>query len=93
VRDYELTLIFRPDLGDEAAAGATDRVGGWITASGGEIGNIANAGRKRLAFPIKHSRDGTYVVMQVRTRPQALDEIERNLKLANDVLRYIFLRR
>ena len=93
MHDYELTLIFRPDAAEDASAGATDRVGGWITSSGGEVDSIAVAGRKRLAFPIKHSRDGTYVVMQVRTRPEALGEIERSLKLSEDVLRYAFFRR
>jgi small subunit ribosomal protein S6 len=93
VRDSELTLIFKPDLADDASSGATERVGGWITASGGEVASIANAGRKRLAYPIKHSRDGTYVVMQVRTRPEALGEVERSLKLSDDVLRYTFFRK
>ncbi len=93
MRDYELTLILKPDTADEGATGTTDRVGGWITAAGGQVASIANPGRKRLAYPVRHSRDGSYVVMQVRTRPDALPELERSLKLSEDVLRYMFIRR
>src|SRR3954453_23018450 len=58
VRDYELTLILRPELGEDGITATTDKVGGWIAASGGEVCNVVNAGRKRLAYQVKHSRDG-----------------------------------
>lgn len=93
MRDYELTVILRPDLGEEGVTAATERVGGWLNGVGGEVGNVVNAGRKRLAYGINHSRDGIYVVMEVRTRPDSLDDVERHLKLANDVLRYMFIRK
>jgi len=93
VRDYDLTLILKPDLGDEGVPACTERVGGWITGSGGQVVSVMPAGRRRLAYPIKHSRDGSYVVMQVRTRPDSLGEVERSLKLSEDVLRYAFHRK
>jgi len=93
VRDYELTLILKPTLTEESLSSATEKVQGWITGNGGELVNVVPVGRKRLAYPVKHQRDGAYVVMQVRTRPDSLPEVERNLKLSEDVLRYMFLRR
>lgn len=93
MRDYDLTLILKPDLGDDGVTGTADRVGGWITSNGGQVVAVTPAGRKRLAYPIKHSRDGSYVVMQVRTRPETLPEVERSLKLSEDVLRHSFIRR
>ncbi len=90
MRDYDLTLILKPDLGEDGVTATSDRVGGWITAGGGQVVSVTPAGRKRLAYPIKHSRDGSYVVMQVRTRPDSLPEVERNLKLSEDVLRHAF---
>jgi small subunit ribosomal protein S6 len=93
VRDYDLCLILKPDLGDEGISAASERVGGWIAAGGGEVVNVTNAGRKRLAYSINHSRDGAYVVMQFRGRPEGLGEVERNLKLSDDVLRHFVLRR
>jgi small subunit ribosomal protein S6 len=93
VRDYELTLILKPELGEDGVSGLAERVGGWITDYGGSVVSVTPAGRKRLAYPINHSRDGSYVVMQVRSRPDALPEVERSLKLSEDVLRHAFLRR
>ncbi len=93
MRDYELTLILKPTLTEESLAGATEKVQGWITGQGGEMVNVVPVGRKRLAYPVKNQRDGSYVVMQLRTRPESLPEVERNLKLSEDVLRYMFLRR
>jgi small subunit ribosomal protein S6 len=78
----------KPDLGDEGINAASERVGGWIAASGGEVVNVINAGRKRLAYSIKHSRDGAYVVLHFRGRPDGLGEVERSLKLSDDVLRH-----
>jgi small subunit ribosomal protein S6 len=93
VREYELTLIYRPDLGDEGFTSLNDRVQGWVAGAGGEVLNVTTAGRKRLAFPIGHFRDGYYTVMQVRSRPDAVDDVERHLKLSEDVLRHMFIRR
>jgi len=93
VHDYDLTVILKPDLSEDGVTAASEKVGGWFSAAGGQIINITSAGRKRLAYPIEHQRDGTFVVLQVKTRPDSLGEIERNLKLSEDVLRYMFLRK
>ncbi len=93
MRDYELTLILKPTLSEESTTSITEKIEGWITSSGGEILNVTPVGRKRLAYPIDNQRDGTYEVLQIRTRPEALGEVERNLKLSEDVLRYMVVRR
>jgi small subunit ribosomal protein S6 len=93
VREYDLCLILKPDLGDEGINATSERVGGWIASAGGEMIDVTNAGRKRLAYSIKHSRDGAYVVLHFRGRPDGLGEVERSLKLSDDVLRHFVLRR
>jgi small subunit ribosomal protein S6 len=93
VREYELTLILKPTLVDEALSSATERVQGWIASGGGETINVTPVGRKRLAYPVDHQRDGVYVLMQFRARPETIPEVERNLRLSEDVLRYMFIRR
>ncbi|HVC34997.1 MAG TPA: 30S ribosomal protein S6 [Chloroflexota bacterium] len=93
MRDYELTLILKPTLNEEGIAGTTSKVEGWITGNGGEMVTVTPVGRKRLAYPVAHQRDGSYVVMQLRARPETLVEVERNLKLSEDVLRHMILRR
>lgn len=93
MRDYDLTVILKPDLGEDGVTATAEKVGSWFSAAGGQVVSITSAGRKRLAYPINHLRDGSYVVLQVKTRPDSLGEVERNLKLSEDVLRYMFLRK
>lgn len=92
MRDYELTLILKPTLSEEALAAATQRIEGWVMASGGQLLNVVPVGRKRLAYPINHLRDGAYVVMQFKARPDVINEVERNLKLSEDVIRHLIVR-
>ena len=93
MHDYDLTVILKPDLSEDGVTATSDKVGGWFSAAGGQIVSVTSAGRKRLAYPIDNQRDGTFVVLQVKTRPDSLGEVERNLKLSEDVLRYMILRK
>lgn len=92
LRDYELVVIISPEVTEENIGGVNDRIGQWITGGGGEVGNVNVWGRRRLAYPIRDFREGTYVVSQFRMEPQATGELERSLKLSEDVLRYLLVR-
>lgn len=92
MRDYELVLIVHPEIQEEAMTGVTEKVGGWITNAGGEVTNVTPWGRKRLAYPIKKQRDGTFMLMNLRVKPAATAELERNLKLTDQVLRHMLIR-
>ena len=92
MRDYELVTILRPDIVDENLGAVTDRIGQWITAQGGEVTKVDLWGRRRMAYPIREFREGNYVIAQVRLETRATTEVERNLKLSEDVLRYLLVR-
>ncbi len=92
MRNYELVLVINPQIADENVGAVTERVGQWIAASGGELVNTNPWGRRRLAYPIKDQREGTYVTPQFRMEPRATGELERSLKLSEDVLRYSLVR-
>lgn len=93
-RAYELTFIVRLDGTDEAQVNATiDQVRAWVEA--GELGQISRIdrwGRKKLAYEIDNQREGFYVLFDSKIEPSAIGEIERNLNLAPNVLRYLFVR-
>lgn len=93
MRDYELVYIIRPTAAEEEVGTLNERVQTWIGADGGEIQRINPWGRRRLAYPIDNFRDGTYVAVEFRSGPQTIDGIERNLKLSEDVIRYLLIRR
>jgi small subunit ribosomal protein S6 len=92
LRDYELVYIIRPSVAEEGVAALNERIQGWIGAEGGEIQKVNPWGRRRLAYPMGDFRDGIYFQVNFRGQPQSLQGLERNLKLAEDVLRYLLIR-
>ena len=92
MRNYEFTFIAHPDVEDEGLEGVTEKVSRFITEGGGQIDNIDQWGRRRLAYPIQKQREGYYVLMQVQLDTESIGELERNLKLTEEVIRYLLVR-
>jgi small subunit ribosomal protein S6 len=96
MREYELYLVIDGDAADELLATTIDKVTKLIVAgSGGTDGEMIKVearGKRRLAYPIRKKVECQDVVLNFRTPPQALPEIERVLKLDEQVLRYLVIR-
>jgi small subunit ribosomal protein S6 len=96
MREYELYLVIDADAEDEQVSAIIDRVTERIVDGGGEAkGEVIKAearGRRRLAYPINKVLDSQDTILTFRTAPQALAEIERFLKLDEQVLRYLLVR-
>ncbi len=92
MRDYELMTIFRPDLEEQPLQEAVERLGGLITARGGQLSSSDTWGRRRMAYPIRDFRDGIYHVTQMKLDPKAADDLERVLKLNDQIIRYLLIR-
>ena len=92
MRNYEFTFIAHPDVEDEGLAGVTEKVSQFITEGGGQITNVDHWGRRRLAYPIRNQREGYYVLMQVQLDPESIGELERKLKLTEEIVRYLLVR-
>ncbi len=93
MRNYEFTFIAHPDVEeDEGLTGVTEKVSQFITEGGGQITNVNHWGRRRLAYPIQKQQEGYYVLMQVQLDPKSLGELERKLKLTEEVIRYLLVR-
>lgn len=92
MRDYELVLVVDPEVGDEGLPGTVDRVSAFIQERGGEIKNVDQWGRRRLAYPIKRRQEGYYVITHFSLDPQAIRALEGSLELAEDVLRHLVTR-
>ena len=85
-------VIFNPDLGEEPLIAAVQRVAGQITARGGEVEKTDVWGRRRMMYPIKHLRDGHYVVYTFRQEPATVRELEASWLIAEDMLRHLVVR-
>lgn len=91
-RRYELVLIVDPRLDEQAINATIDRFVGIITDGGGEALNVDHWGRRKLAYEISHLEDGYYVLADVVADPGTMTELDRVLKLADEVMRHRILR-
>jgi small subunit ribosomal protein S6 len=89
MRRYELMLVLRPDLADDKVQSALERTARAIAAGGGQIVKQAPWGRRRLAYPIDHHREGSYYVILFEAPPTAIAELERGLLISEEVLRHL----
>jgi small subunit ribosomal protein S6 len=93
MRKYELTYVVRTDVSEDTVKSTMDQIQQWVTAEeGNEILRVDQWGRRRLAYPIRDQREGHYVLLDVNLAPESIAEIERNLKLSDEVLRYLLVR-
>jgi small subunit ribosomal protein S6 len=91
LNDYEVTYILRPNFEEADVETRATAIGEIIKGLGGEIVAIEKLGKKRLAYEIKDLREGNYVAMQYRSTGEASQELERLLKLNEDVLRHLVI--
>lgn len=92
-RDYELGVIFNPEVGEEETRSLLDRIDQIVTTRGGQIVKVNQWGRRRLAYPIERHRDGLYVFIDMILTPETVSELERTLKVSEVVLRYMTRKR
>ena len=92
MRTYELMFIVRPEIEEEALDALVERVQQIMTDNGGQVEKVDRMGRRRLAYPIQKRREGHYVLIQAGLEQAAMTELERNLKLSEDVIRHLLVR-
>lgn len=91
VRDYELMYIIRPELDDEAMQASMDSVGALIEGYGGQVTKITPWGKRRLAFEVKHLRDGHYVLTKLKLDGDRVTDLERTLRISDTVFRHLLV--
>ncbi len=90
VRRYETVYIFDPALEEPAITERLERFHALLTKDGkGTITNLAQWGKRTLAYPIKKKDAGHYVVAQYETAADLLPEYERAVKLDEGVIRFL----
>jgi small subunit ribosomal protein S6 len=92
-RDYELGFILNPEVSEEDTRAMLNRVEQIVANHNGQIVRVQQWGRRRLAYPIQHHRDGFYIFIDMILTPETVSELERTLKVSEVVLRYMTRRR
>lgn len=91
-RAYELMIIVDADADDAANKAVVERVKELVADGGGDTPTVDNWGRRRFAYPINRKNEGTYTVFEIVTEAPNLDDLDRFLRLADDVVRHKLIR-
>jgi small subunit ribosomal protein S6 len=86
---YELTIIFNPTLDESAIQSEIEKIEKQISGSGGQIEKIDRWGTKRMTYKIRGHHQGLYVFFLFKAKPGLSSEIERSLRLNENVLRFL----
>ncbi|MGP3533601.1 30S ribosomal protein S6 [Microbacterium sp. RD1] len=89
---YELMVIFDPEVDERQVAPKLDGFLKVITTDGGTIDNVDIWGRRRLAYEIKKKTEGIYAVVNFTATSAATQELDRQLKLNEQIMRTKVLR-
>ena len=92
LQNYELVLIINPDVAEEQFTVITDGVSQFITTRDGNITEVEQWGKKKLAYPIKRFLDGNYVRILFGLDPALTKELDANLQISEDVLRHLLIK-
>ena len=91
--NYEVMFVIDPALEDEKKDAAVERVKDIITSDGGELGETDVWGLRKLAYPIQKKSEGYYVVQQFSAEPTLPLELDRRLKISDDYMRHIIVKK
>ena len=92
MRRYELMVILDPDLEERTVAPSLDQYLNLVRQGGGSVEKLDVWGRRRLAYEVDKRTEGIYAVVDLTAEPAAVQEVDRQLNLNDDVLRTKVLR-
>jgi small subunit ribosomal protein S6 len=92
LRSCEVLVIIDPRPSDEEVAALLTQLGEQLKGLGAEVISVDNWGKRRLAYDIRKQREGTYAVLTVSVEPAMVKEFERQLRLNENVLRFLTTR-
>jgi small subunit ribosomal protein S6 len=87
-REYEVIYVLAPNADNTEAERINAKVNEVVGNFGGKLLKLDNWGRRKLAYPIKRNSRGIFVYVKFAAKPGVVAEIERNLRIADSVLRY-----
>jgi small subunit ribosomal protein S6 len=89
---YESVFIARQDISQTQVEGLVERYTGILTEGGGQVAANEYWGLRNLAFRIRKNRKGHYVMLNIEAPATAIAEMERNMRIDEDVMRYMTLK-
>jgi small subunit ribosomal protein S6 len=93
LREYEILYIVRADLDDDKVQDIIKRVNTLIEKAGGTLERTNIWGKRKLAYEVKHQKEGSYVLQDFQIGPDRVPELEAALKITEEVLRHLIVRK
>ena len=90
---YELAVVLSAKLEDDERAAAIEKVQGYITRFGGVVSEVEEWGKKKLAYDIQKMSEGYYYFIQFEAEAEAPAQIEENIRIMDNVLRFLCVRK
>ncbi|MBI1873513.1 MAG: 30S ribosomal protein S6 [Acidobacteria bacterium] len=91
-RQYELVYIVSPEATDEQVSDLHAQIEALITRFDAELVKTENWGRRKLAYPIQRHKEGTYVLEVINGTGDLIKEIDRRLRVSEQVVRHLVVR-
>lgn len=92
LRTYELVYIVTPEATEELIASIHEQVEQTTQRMGGSLSKTENWGRRKLAYEIKRQKEGVYVLEVIEGTGELMKELDRRLKVVDQVIRHLVVR-
>ena len=89
---YELAVVVSAKVEDDERAATIDKVKAYVERFGGQITNIDEWGKRRLAYEVQHMKEAFYYFIQFDAEPAAPAEIEDNIRIMENIVRFLCVR-
>jgi small subunit ribosomal protein S6 len=92
MRPYEVVVILEPSLEESQVQAILNKSTEQLQASGSTVNKVDKWGKRRFAYEIAKKTEGFYVLFDVSSEPEPMAVLDRQLRLADDVLRHKIVR-
>ena len=89
---YESTFVARPDVSTQQVETLGEELTEIIRTAGGEVASSENWGLRNLTYKIKKNRKGHYIHFRINAPAEAISEMERNMRLNEDIIRFLTIK-
>ena len=89
---YESVIIINPNVDEAGVKTLEDKFTGLINENG-KVEKVDSMGKRKLAYEIKKFAEGTYLVFNFESKPEAIKELERVYRITDDVLKFIVVKK
>jgi len=88
LRHYEMMVVLDADIDDAAVEKTNNKIETLIDKNQGKLVKKEQLGKKRLAYEINHKTEGIYGLFFFDGEPKTLEELERNLRIQDEIIRF-----